>query len=227
MKFPGHIGKHLSRRQLFAHAESLAGAGGPVSAAHGGHVAKCKRCADEVTAIRDSLEFTAAADALEASEEMTQQILAKARRARREASPMRHRWAGRARMGFRMAAYAAGVAVVALLAFAAALGNPEAAEDSRAQQAVVRDAGATSQDIGKTATEVQALSSAVLLSAEPPRTPEEHKHLREVSAMDQDISAAVAALKRNPGCSRATHIVHANLRRQAETLRSLYTERKL
>jgi hypothetical protein len=45
-----------------------------------------------------------------------------------------------------------------------------------------------------------------------------------VLALHADRTAALAALKRNPGCARASRLVTANLEREAQALRTLYVE---
>lgn len=200
--------------------------GRPVSAAVGGHVARCPRCAKESAAMRASLGAVSHAAALDSSEELTARILLEAQKLRAGVSPRRRRaaamlWTAGRGMGFATLSLAA-----AILVFGAALGNPGPAPVRAASAPVVASEAAPSPDaLLRTASTVKTLTDAVRMSPEAAKTPIERAKLNAVDAMSTDIVAARAALERNPGCVRASHIVHANLQRQAQTLRDLYVER--
>lgn len=219
------IGRHPARHALFAHAASL-DSRAPVSAPVARHVAGCPRCAAEVAAIRATLAVAAAAKPLEPDPDLTARILLEARKARAAAPARRGR--ATALVIARGAAYATAAFAVTLLIFGAALGNPaieaEARNDAPVAQAAA-DAGPSPESMRKAADTVKTLSQAVRLAGDAPQSREEREKLRAVDAMDADIVAAREALERNPGCVRASHIVHANLQRQAKTLRDLYVKR--
>ena len=120
--------------------------------------------------------------------------------------------------------------MVAIVVFGLALRGAGPAPVPRHTAAVSTEttvAESPTESLSKTVDEVQTLAAAVRAGHGKAPSPEEWVHRRVVSAMDADIAAAVAALERNPGNVRASHIVHANLERQAQALRSLYVERTL
>ncbi len=219
------IRRHPTRQQLVIYAESMVDRRAAVSAVMAAHLASCPACAAEVRSIRASLEFAARADALEPSNDLTAQILMKARHAREAHAP-------RPRSAFwlacRGAVFATGMAAVAAVVFGVALGTPEPTPQVETALHQVSEVIPSPEVIRKAAAEVKALAPAVRTAATTkPRSPREQEHLRAVNAMDADIAAAQAALQRNPGCIRASRIVNANIQRQAETLRHLYLERTL
>ncbi len=183
----------------------------------------------EVEAIRASLEFVAQAPEVEASEELTAGILLSAQTARRAADARRQRRDAAATL-VKSLASAAGIVVVASLYFGAALdtsgdGVPTPQAVSPAKW--VADSGPSLEAIRKTVTDLQTLAAAVNAPSNKPATLWEREHRRAVHVLDGDIAAALAALERNPGCTRAANLVNANLERQADTLRTLYIERSL
>jgi anti-sigma factor RsiW len=220
------IRRHPTRYQLVAFAESMLDRRSPVSAAMASHISSCPSCAAEVQAIRMCLEFTASAPVLEPSSGLTGQILRSARQERRVQSPARCRLASLT-TALRGAVYAAGLAAVAVMVFGAALNGGSPGASAAAPLPQMAGNHPTPEALQKTAQEVQALAAAVRSDSGEAQTPLERSRRLAVSVMDADIAAAMLALQRNPGCTRATHIVNANLQRQAETLRNLYVERKL
>lgn len=219
------IRRHPTRQQLVNYAETMVDRRAPVSAVMASHLASCPACAAEVRSMRASLEFAAKANALEPSNDLTAQILMKARYARDAKAPRRRSafW-----MACRGTVFAAGMAAVAVVVFAVALGTPEPTPQVETALQQVSEVIPSPETIRHAAAEVKALAPAVrTASTTKPQSPREMEHLRAVNAMDADIAAAQAALQRNPGCARASHIVNANIQRQAETLRHLYVERTL
>lgn len=223
---------HPMRRQLVAYAESLVDPGTPVSAQIGAHVAQCRQCAEEVRAIRASLEFTAAAPGLEPSRNLTGEILRSARRERNAAKQQRQETSriGAFLRGF---TFLGATAAVAVLVFGFFLREAIPAQPARiapapaTATASAAPAMPSAESLQKTAAEVRALAAAMREVPDRAPSPLELRQRRAVQAMDADIAAALTALERNPGCVRASHIVNANLQRQAQTLRNLYVERKL
>lgn len=218
------------RRQLVVYAESLVDPGVPVSAQIGAHVAQCHQCAEEVRAIRASLEFTAAAPGLEPSRDLTGEIL---RNARRERSAVQQQRRGVTRTGalLRGAAFFGAITAAAAMVFSLFLREAIPAQPQRMAPASTIASAAPAlpspETLQKTAAEVRALAAALRDAPDRAPSPLELRQRRAVQAMDADIAAALTALERNPGCVRASHIVNANLQRQAQALRNLYVERNL
>ena len=217
--------RHPKRDVLMAHAESLVDSQATVCANVAAHVASCPRCAEEVQAIRASLDFVASAGTLEVPSDLAPQILMRIK-SRDVTVPVKRSW------NF---AYAAVLLLMFGLAFL--IVQQPALEDTAQDTA----SNATAlQDIEQMATvgppidaaqrilnEVRTLSNVVWHSAETTLSPEEQERRRAVDTLDADISAALDALKRNPGSERAAKVVLANLTKQAEMLRTLYVERNL
>ncbi len=193
------------------------------------HVSACPWCAKEFRAMRASLEFMRAAPALKANPANTQQTLLHARQ-------MRDQRTQREQRRMRWLQFSEGVACAAVLlllaagVFSIALQEAAPVKPPVAQpqvQAAVTDPGPTIESIRQAAAEVKTLSEAVRLASETPEDAHAREHRRALRAMDADVSAALTALERNPGCARAASIADANLKRQAQALRSLYLERTL
>ena len=219
---------HPSQRQLVEFAESLVDRHAPVSALMAAHVAGCSVCALEVKKIRASFELAAMARLPEPSNELTQRIIARARLERRE-QPIapQHENALFSRF-LQTAACFAATAALACLSFGAALNDmtPNNASLLRASFAANENVS-QSAELQEQTDSVQALSSAVSLQQEAPTSPYELGHRRSLNALNDDISAALAALERNPGCIRANQVMLTSVERQLEGLRNLYLDRKL
>ena len=224
--------RHPSKTELLDYAACRLGRG-PLAASIGAHLATCKKCAAEADAMGRSLGFVAQAAPIAPSAELTSSILAAARREMQvRRSPLRQFW--NPRRAFAVCAYAAAAVVVAAVSAAPvwlgqvdripgrqAAVQPLAAPGSAAAQ------WSASDDFLAIASEVEVLANAVRNSFARPQSAAERIRQRAVTALDAEIEAALAALQRNPGCTRATQLVQANLERQAETLRALYAERNL
>jgi hypothetical protein len=181
----------------------------------------------EVQAVRASLEFASDAPELDPSEDLTAAILMSAQKVRVETQSRRPR---SVLVTFaKSLACAAGIVAVATLYFGVVLGGGDGAQTAASAPDRVSnrmaDATPTLDAIRKTAAEIQSLAAAV--NAAEPRSLWERERRRTVRVLDADIAAALTALERNPGCTRASTMVDANLKRQAETLRALYIERSL
>lgn len=233
MSIDYRIRRHPARQELLAYAETLVDRSGSLPATLGAHVAACAQCRGEVNAMRASLAFTAQAQALEPSEDLTASILLEARNIRKQQDRSRKRHSV-AMTAFRGLGYAAVLALVSVSTFSLVLGNPNEASAPEQSAANVdaytpaspEEAVATADLLEKAAEDVRALSAAVG-DGPTPQTLREWEQLRAVNAMDADLSAALEALARNPGNTRAADVVQSSLRRQAETLRNLYTDRNL
>ncbi|MCC6142881.1 MAG: hypothetical protein IT368_03635 [Candidatus Hydrogenedentes bacterium] len=224
--------RHPTKRELLAFAENLVDRRSPVSAPLAAHVNACPACAQEVRAMRASLEFIAEAPGLEPSRDLTNQILMNARQLRQapeRSSRPRGRWVVSA---VKAMSCAAALILVALVSFAMALQDePQDRINVTAspESATVQPQGPSPEALRKATAEIETLSAAIRKEGaeEKPATVLEQQKRRAVDVMDSDIAAARAALERNPGCTRASHIYNTNVPRQAETLRSLYVEQTL
>jgi anti-sigma factor RsiW len=217
--------RHPPRHELVAYAESLVDRSSSVSAFLAAHVNSCPRCTAEVRAIRASLEFTASASAPEPSGDLARQILAGAREVRLQAPETGRRHPSLAGTVFRAAVYVTATAALAVLTFGMAVGAGEGGAPShRALQPAPQTAQAPETVSPDT---IKRLAAAVSRSDGPPRTLREWERRRTVEGVSQDLSAAMAALDRNPGCARADEMVRTHLDRQVSGLRDLFVERTL
>jgi hypothetical protein len=220
--------RHPARSELFAYAAAMLD-GAPHDAAVASHLRQCGSCMAEMRAIRESLTVCADAPALAPSREMTARILAEARRERRRQQP-RFNAAG-LWLACRAAGCAAGLMLTAAFIFSVFLRGPAPAAKPDIADVPAESAGTAAElspeKIREATAAIRSLSAAVQPDRAQARTPEELEQFRAVSALDRDLNAALQALEKNPGCARATNMVHANLERQARVLRGLYVERQL
>ncbi|MFM1921507.1 MAG: hypothetical protein RLZZ303_3141 [Candidatus Hydrogenedentota bacterium] len=218
-----------SNDQMLAYAESLVD-GTPMPVKVAGAVASDQQAAQELRAMRSSLELVAAAPELEPSEALTRAILLDARRLREPSQKPGARyvsaWLGLLQGGF----FVALTVSAAVLVFGLALRSPAAplsGSSTPATPVAAKAPAVTPDALNRTAGEVEVLSAALRSGASGPVSPERAQRLRAVNAVDSDLEAALAALERNPGCARATHIVYTSLQRQADSLREFYVDRSL
>jgi hypothetical protein len=216
---------------LLAYAENLVDQREAIDRTMAAHLSACPQCKAEVAAIQASLSFTESAPELEPTSDLTARILmagkAERREQRNEVTPVR--MAVKLVQGVSCAA--AMVAVMGL-SFSAFLGSSESPQESPAFAGAVpvvegspgRSPEALRQATVEVAAEVRTLTEAVASKREGATSPEALEEMRVVQSRDADIAAAVSALERNPHSVRATHVVHATLKRQAESLRTIYTE---
>ena len=79
----------------------------------------------------------------------------------------------------------------------------------------------------KAASQVRALASALDVASARPPSAMEQRHRRMALALNDDLSAALAALERNPGNQRASRLAGLSIQRLADTQKRLYEERSL
>ncbi len=225
--------RHPPRQELVAYAESLVDRSSSVSAFLAAHVSACPRCTAEVRAIRASLEFTASAPAPEPSGDLARQILAGAREVRLKTPETTSR-KGPTLAGtvFRGAVYVTATAALAVLTFGMAVNTGDGGTAARhALQPAPQTAQAaimvSPESIRRKTGAIERLAAAVSRTDSPPRTLREWERRRAVEGVSQDLSAAMAALQRNPGCARADEMVRTHLDRQVNGLRDLFVERTL
>ena len=208
------------------YAEALVD-GKPLSARIGGHVASCRACKAEVEALRESFACLASAPALECAPGSSEQILAQARQLR-TAGKKKGRFLHTAFVLAKGLTCAASVIIVAAWVFSAALGEPATDQFTAAAPGTSLIAGPppipSPEELQRKASEIQSLASAVNAQSDAPASLWERQHRHMVLALHADRTAALAALKRNPGCARASRLATANLEREAQALRTLYVE---
>ena len=217
---------HPTRYELTEYAEALVD-GKPVPARIGKHLTSCAACKAQVNLLRESFSFLADAPMLDCTPGSAEQILATARLLRKA-----ERRNGRFfRKAFGVAqglACASGVVLVAVWVFAAAVGEPAQIEPNGRKPAANRLTAApaipSQEELQRKTSEIQSLASAVNAQSDTPASLWERQHRHMILALHADRNAALAALKRNPGCLRASRLVTANLEREAQTLRTLYVE---
>tara|TARA_R110001592_G_scaffold207584_2_gene458517 strand:- start:320 stop:1018 length:699 start_codon:yes stop_codon:yes gene_type:complete len=224
------IRNHPSKQVLLAYAENVVDKTSAIDRSMASHIMACAQCKAEVAAIQASLSFVVSAPELDPSSEMTARILMAGKTTRSEMrqglTPLRVVWKV-AQAG----ACAAAMVVVAGLTFSAFLGSSEQQATAPVFEHSVptiatqgRSPEAVRQAAVEVAAEVRSLSAAVADKERLEPSPEALGELRAVQSRDADIAAAVSALERNPNSVRATHVVHATLKRQAESLRNIYVE---
>lgn len=213
---------HPSKPVLLAYAEGLVDGRG-ISSATARHVTSCPVCSREVAEIRASIEFAASAQQLDPAEDSISLILVAARNERQATRRVR----GRAPLVlFKGMAYAAGVALLSAFVFRAALEEVPATGTNRAAITTRQLAAGPSMDEIRRAThDIQTLAAAVGGRTHAPQSFRAVQQAREVLALDAELSAARKALQQNPGSQRASLVMNANLKRQADALKSLYVER--
>jgi hypothetical protein len=219
--------RHPAKSELMAFAERLVDKRGPIPARVAAHIKACSECRAEIQAMRSSLAFVDQAADLDVSCAFSVQLNL-AVRAQREAMRKRR---NRCRSVVAMTkglAYVAGVVITATLCYGAALsGQTPAQALPNALQARAPFAGPSPEAIRKAAVEIETLAAAVTYPAKRPRSLWEREYRRAVITFNDDLGAAAAALERNPGCARARNLIQTCMKRQADTLRTLYVERTL
>ncbi|MBI4558996.1 MAG: hypothetical protein HY706_15545 [Candidatus Hydrogenedentes bacterium] len=221
------MAQHPSKPELLAYTENLVRGAKPVSAMIAGHIANCKACAGEMRAMRKTLAVIRLVPGLEPTQESTSQVFAVVRQERR-----RLQWNQR-RAWFNLAkglSYAAALILMSTVYFGAMV-NTEAGEvsASRIAPAAAEPQAdlATLEELRQATEEIQTLAAAVSVPSSRPASLWEREYRRAALTLDAEIADALAALERNPGCSRASYLVNSNVQRQRQTLRAWYVERSL
>ncbi len=219
--------RHPAKRELLTYAEGLID--GNVHASIARHVSQCRICRHEVESIRQSLELVGNANALKPSQELSQRIMIGARAMR----PRRTRFQ---RTMYRTFAVAKGVAFVAGLSVVGAvwftisvMGTPAGGGQSTSLAPNVAEASAqlAADELFRATAEIEKLAGAVITRDQQPSSRREWHYARRLVNVNAQLSAAQAALERNPSSPRAIHLVDAGLRHQRDTLMTLIRERSL
>ncbi len=224
------LGLHPTSRELFTFAEGLQDEGSSVSARVMRHVARCKQCANEVAAIRATLGCVTKTPVLEPSRALTARILA-AGRIERAAKEKRK---ARFQACFNVAksvACVAGLAVIGFVSFRIALDGPfSMPQASAAMLAPIQHVAMQSpspEELRKATSQLRVLASALDTQSNSVRNAMEQRHWRMATALNDDLSAALAALERNPGNQHASRLASLSIQRLADTQKRLYEERSL
>lgn len=215
---------HPSKPELLAYAEGLVDGRG-ISAATARHISTCPVCAREVAAIRASIEFAASANTLDPSEDSVSRILIAARTERKTSRRAR---GGTRTLIVKGVAFAAGVALVSAVVFKTGLGHAGGVNTYRATtvgRTVATNGSA--DELRRAAAQIETLTAAVGSREDTRPSYRVWQQVREVLALDAELTAARSALKLNPASERANRIIYSNLKRQANALKSLYMERSL
>lgn len=218
---------HPTQRQLVEFAESLVDKHVPVSALLAAHVANCPVCAEEVKKIRASFELAALARLPEPSNELTQRIIMQARQEKKNITAPVNQSVLSVSHLLQIAASIIAALALAYFSFGAAISDVGTDNDISDDTSIASSEAVTEYTIQKEAATVEALSTAVSLQHKTPTSPYDLGRRRFLNALDDDMSAARAALERNPGCARANEVMLTSVKRQLEGLRNLYLDRKL
>ena len=221
--------RHPSKNDLFAYAEALRRGQPAIEAAVARHVKGCAACHREVGGIVRTLRVASAAPSLEPSKHFTAELMRRAQTQRQTQSRragLARAWAGWAK-GL---TYAACLALFAGLWFGGASGPVGYSGGERtppAAPALMLGSDST-HDLDRATERVDSLSRAVARErARRGGSGWEAEYRRAVGILDADLEAALAAMQRNPGYARTNDLVHTNLERQVQTLKSLYLGRNL
>ena len=221
---------HPNKQQLLAYAESLVGNASPICGATAVHVGRCAKCKAELEAIRATLCVTHAALDLEPSREFTANIVLAARH---ERQAIDRRWARFAAAGTfaRGLAFASSIAAVAGLVYTLDLTKAaprgEIAPQAQAATPPVHTEMYPYQAPQLPSHAEEVLTAAIMSPKWQPQTHREKQQLRKVQVMGDDMSAAQAALARNPYSLRATQVVNTAREQRVQEMKSLYVERSL
>lgn len=217
--------RHPAKHELLDYAESLVD-GRAISAQLGGHITRCAACLAEVAAMQSTLRVVRAAPHLEPSRELTARILLAAKNERGIQQVKRSRRAAFFR-AIRAVSYAAGLVVVGTVWFGAASEKPAMTSIPTvmpATKALVVVAPST-DEIQKATARIQTFAQAV--GTTQGATLADLQHRRVASVLDEDLTAAAAALQRNPGCVQAGRLITETLQQRVQVLQNYWTERTL
>lgn len=216
---------HPTKTALMAYAESLVDNQATVDAQLAAHVTSCKTCTREVEAVRQTLLVVGSVPEIEPTPEFTARLLMAASQQRKAPVTIRRRGVRVMAALSKGAAVAASLAVVASIAFNAALGEPQS-EVSLAGTVVPAPIVSEPEvemavDPGKVVREIQTFAAAVSAHQRSLGV-WEREQWRSVVALDAELQAAMEALEQNPGCVRASAVYQTSLQRKADIVRSLY-----
>lgn len=220
--------RHPTKRELLTYAEGLIE--GNVRANTARHVQHCSMCRSEVESIRQSLELVGNAHALKPSHDLSHRILSEARAVR----PRRNRFQRTAYRAFAVAkgaAFVAGIAVVCAVWFTVSvMGAPArgiGAASTHTPNAAESGVRIAAEELHRATAEIETLAGAVISRDQRPSSRREWHYARRLVNVNAQLSAAQAALERNPSSPRAIHLVDTGLRHQRDTLMTLIRERSL
>jgi hypothetical protein len=225
MHFDQNSFGHPARNQLVAYVESLVDHQATVSAAVAAHVAECPACKGEVNRIKASLRLVDLSGLPEPSKALTREIVlrAKAELGKRGRAPKND--TGVLAAQFLLCAAAA--CILAVYSFTTALNDASALSRTPTPGAptLVADSVPDPVSLSERAAAIKALSASVSLLREVSDSPREQEYRRALELLDHDVNAALGALQRNPGSTRANQVMLMSLERQLQSLRGLYLDR--
>jgi hypothetical protein len=217
--------RHPTKRELLTYTEGLID--GNVHAAIARHVSGCQPCRNEVAEIRHSLELVEKSKAPKPSDELSRKILIEARKAR----PRRTRFQRTAYRAFAVAkgaAFVAGLVAVCAVWFTVSVMTPQAQATSRTALNAAETTGRLKPDeLYRATAEIETLADAVASRGVNASNRRERHYARRLMNVNAQLSAAHAALERNPASPRAIRLVDDGLRHQREALITLIRERSL
>ena len=215
---------------MFAYAERLVGAAGPVSARVARHLSECARCRAEVEAMAGSLSYADDAGLLEPSKRLTASLLLAAKAERLGTSPAFDSFEFRPRL-----AWGAVTATVVALAAVVSYTLQDGADALGAERPV-----SPPQDVqlfnaailpfnlkASPATGAELLTKAAGVLGQAPKSRWEREQQRKIRMLSEHIAAGLERLDRNPASLRAKEVVDSNGPLLLETLTVYYAERSL
>lgn len=216
--------RHDKQHELFDLAEALTD-GKPLDAAALRALSEDPAKRGELAAVRFTLKMAQAAAPLEVRPEATSRILADARRVRAE----------QARLGKRRLYRARGLlatACVALFAAGGWLSFGYGLEQSRSQLPSVSPLGAEREVVlagphPDVLRKASAFADALDRETGDEPSPMASREWRVAMSYRSNLTAALAALERNPGSKRARSLARTSSERLVETQRRIYEKRPL
>ncbi len=227
--------RHPSHHELFAHAEALVDRNRSVRVEVARHASRCRRCRHEIAQIQRTLSLCKRAPELEPSEALTNAILLAARE-QSKANPWRQTLKHIAsRQGWRLVESLALTACLLLMLVGSCriFLSPGMVSPGEMTRMETKNMNVTARsdidesELRRAATHIAALSGTLQDPSGTLQDPSEWRTRRSAQVFNGDLSAAVAALKRNPGYERASRTMDRSLERFAHALKEHYVDRPL
>ncbi len=222
--------KHPTRTQLITYAEALVDGRGPIFSGIARHLTECPQCSAEVEAICSSLRFLNSAPKIEPPQELSLEILKRAREQKRKVEQNSIPVKKHSKL---LTAVCISIwLIIGYILFGISY-NPSLFENNsgspnrfiqmaspKAQPTIEKN---KEKDVWH---EIELLGSALtpVFRNSPGYS---SRQLRSVSIIDRELESAQSALRKNPTCSRANEILQKGVRQKAELLRQIYLERVL
>ncbi len=222
--------KHPTRTQLITYAEALVDGRGPIFSGIARHLTQCPQCSAEVESICSSLRFFNSTPTIEPPQELTLQILKRAREQKKQNE----------QTSIPVKRHSPVLVVLCVLVwltlgyFLFVVGyNPSVQNNFIGKQNIHAE---MPTQITKTTTEketeknvwheIELLGSALSPLFQNSKGYSSYQ-MKFVSVIDQELESAQTALRKNPGCPHANEILQKGVRQKAELLKQLYLDRVL